>query len=166
MTVSGDDSNSSGLQKHRVVSLSSSESRRSRYTTSQGLLMIVCIIVGYIGGSINGIGIRKEKEIASSGTVNVAIKTSNHSHHYNYNHPTPTADDNNEWQLKARIEELKNELQMTQKSSTKSKTSVIEEVIPTKLLPRYTSNTCDPFIDDEHCKTLFPVSRNMLRQSR
>ena len=158
MTVSGDDSNSSGLQKHRVVSLSSSE--RRRYTTSQGLLMIVCIIVGYIGGSINGIGIRKEKEITSSGTANVAIKTSNHSH------PTPTADDNNEWQLKARIEELKNELQMTQKSSTKSKTSVIEEVIPTKLLPRYTSNTCDPFIDDEHCKTLFPVSRNMLRQSR
>ena len=163
MTVSGDDSNSSGLQKHRVVSLSSSE--RRRYTTSQGLLMIVCIIVGYIGGSINGIDIRKEKEIASSGTANVAIKTSsNHSHQYN--HPTPTADDNNEWQLKARIEELKNELQMTQKSSTKSKTSVIEEVIPTKLLPRYTSNTCDPFIDDEHCKTLFPVSRNMLRQSR
>ena len=131
MTVSGDDSNSSGLQKHRVVSLSSSERRRSRYTTSQGLLMIVCIIVGYIGGSINGIDIRKEKEIASSGTANVAIKTSSYG-----------------------------------ESSTKSKTSVIEEVIPTKLLPRYTSNTCDPFIDEEHCKPLFPVSRNMLRQSR
>ena len=152
--------------------------------SSGGLLIsIVCLIVGYLGGSINSIDILKEKESGISSSVGQKVVMKNMTTNFTHSHAEGKI-----LQLQDRIEELEDKLQMLQESAAaaasdattngeedndaqinnnaKSKNDIIEEIIPSKLLPRYTSDVCDPFKDEEHCKTVFPVTRNMLRQSR
>ena len=153
--------------------------------SSGGLLIsIVCLVVGYLGGSINSIDILKEKGNVVSSSVGQMVVMKNMTTNFTHSHAEGKI-----LQLQDRIEELEDKLQMTQESATaaasadgtsngeedndaqinnnaKSKNGIIEEIIPTQLLSRYTSDVCDPFKDEEHCKTVFPVSRNMLRQSR